>query len=49
LSKESEDKDKEKVDKMVKAINPKHPKNPDGTTFMENLKGSYKGKHRDEK
>lgn len=33
-----------------KAINPDKPKNAEGTTFAENLKGPvYKGKHRDEK
>lgn len=39
----------EKTKKFIKAINPDEPKNPEGTTFVENLKGKkpYKGKHRD--
>lgn len=43
-----EDKEQdEKTKKFIKAINPKKPKNSDGTTAYENLHGTYKGKHRD--
>lgn len=42
----------ERAKKFVKAVNPKKPKNGDGTTFSENLRGKYhtkyKGQHRKE-
>jgi hypothetical protein len=36
-----------KTAKLIKAVNPKKPKNADGTTFYENEHPEYKGKHRD--